>query len=108
MRVLHFSDVHVQVDYRALGYRNLDWRRFLAQIDLGLLGTSAHFADAHHVIDEIGSAARRSQADHLVLSGDLTGLALDEEFRRARLALAAVARPELLTVVPGNHDRFTP
>jgi len=38
MQILHFSDVHVQVDYRQIGYGNLDWRRLLAQLEMTGLG----------------------------------------------------------------------
>jgi 3',5'-cyclic AMP phosphodiesterase CpdA len=107
MRILHFSDVHVQVDYRNIGYRNLNWRRLFAQLEMDLFGRAAHYTRASHVIDEIGCAARRTGADHLVLSGDLTGLAFDEEFAKARAALDPIARPDLLSVIPGNHDRYT-
>jgi 3',5'-cyclic AMP phosphodiesterase CpdA len=105
MKLLHFSDVHVQVDYREIGYRNLDWRRLLAQLELGRYSQYAH---APRVIDLIGGAAAWHQVEHVVLSGDLTGLAMDAEFAGARKALGQLARPELLTVIPGNHDRFTP
>jgi 3',5'-cyclic AMP phosphodiesterase CpdA len=108
MQILHFSDVHVQVDYRQIGYANLDWRRLLAQLEMDGLGRARDYVQAPRIIDEIGGAARRTGADHLVLSGDLTGLAYDAEFALARAALEPIARPELLTVVAGNHDRFTP
>src|SRR5690606_4759743 len=44
-----------------------------------------------------------------ILSGDLTALAVDAEFEGALQALGELAaKPERLTVVPGNHDVFTP
>jgi 3',5'-cyclic AMP phosphodiesterase CpdA len=44
-----------------------------------------------------------------VLSGDLTAYALEEEFRGAREALGELgSSPKLCTVIPGNHDRYTP
>jgi 3',5'-cyclic AMP phosphodiesterase CpdA len=105
MKMLHFSDVHVQVDYREIGYHKLCWRRLLAQLELGRY---SQYAQAPRVIDLIGGAAAWHQVDHVVLSGDITGLAYDAEFAGARKALGQLARPELLTVIPGNHDRFTP
>jgi 3',5'-cyclic AMP phosphodiesterase CpdA len=49
------------------------------------------------------------QADHLILSGDLTAYALDEEFQGAHDALGAIVNDPLrCTVIPGNHDRYTP
>jgi len=55
------------------------------------------------VLDE----ALRS-ADHLVVTGDITNLALDSEFDDARQMLDAAARSVEITVVPGNHDIYLP
>jgi 3',5'-cyclic AMP phosphodiesterase CpdA len=48
--------------------------------------------------------------DHLVISGDVTQLGLPAEFAQARAELAPwLARgPGRVTVIPGNHDRYTP
>ena len=47
--------------------------------------------------------------DHLVVSGDLTQLGLRREFQLARQAMAPwlVRGPEQVTIIPGNHDRYT-
>lgn len=48
------------------------------------------------------------EADHLLVTGDLTTTALPEEFQGAREALGSLlADPERVTIVPGNHDRYT-
>ncbi|MFM7273236.1 MAG: metallophosphoesterase family protein [Gammaproteobacteria bacterium] len=44
--------------------------------------------------------------DHTVVTGDLTHIALPQEFRQAREWLTGLGRPEDITVVPGNHDRY--
>ena len=48
--------------------------------------------------------------DHLVVSGDLTQLGLPREFRLALHAMTPwlLRGPERVTIVPGNHDRYTP
>jgi 3',5'-cyclic AMP phosphodiesterase CpdA len=47
-------------------------------------------------------------ADHILISGDLTTTALPAEFRAARAALAELlVDSDRVTVVPGNHDRYT-
>lgn len=45
---------------------------------------------------------------HLLITGDLTQLSLDEEFALARHTLAPLLGrgPGQVTVVPGNHDRY--
>ncbi|MAT65593.1 MAG: metallophosphoesterase [Gammaproteobacteria bacterium] len=42
--------------------------------------------------------------DWITVSGDLTNLGLEREFRQARDWLDRLAAPERLLVVPGNHD----
>ena len=45
--------------------------------------------------------------DHLVISGDLTQLALPEEFAKARMALQPLLQDqERVSIVPGNHDYY--
>ena len=48
------------------------------------------------------------EPDHILISGDLTTTALPEEFRAARAALAdLLIDSSRVTVIPGNHDRYT-
>jgi 3',5'-cyclic AMP phosphodiesterase CpdA len=42
--------------------------------------------------------------DWITVTGDLTNLGLESEFRQARRWLDQVAAPEQLMLVPGNHD----
>lgn len=48
--------------------------------------------------------------DHLVLTGDLTQLALDSEFELAHRTLEPLLKKgsDSVTVLPGNHDRYVP
>lgn len=46
--------------------------------------------------------------DHLLICGDLTNLALPEEFAQARAWLKAAGSAETVTVTPGNHDALVP
>lgn len=49
-----------------------------------------------------------SRADHLVITGDITNLALEGEYREALRLLARRAGGAEITVVPGNHDLYVP
>src|SRR5262249_3151095 len=40
-------------------------------------------------------------------TGDLTNLALESEFVRARQLLSRAGGPERMTIIPGNHDAYT-
>jgi 3',5'-cyclic AMP phosphodiesterase CpdA len=106
--VLHLSDVHVQVDYLRLPLRRFGWRRAVAQLEFTLLNRSSYYRDAQATLRRIAAEASAVGADHVVLTGDLTGLALEEEFAQAREALGPLAEdPSRFSLIPGNHDRYT-
>ncbi|MGI5863327.1 MAG: metallophosphoesterase family protein [Myxococcales bacterium] len=108
MRLIHLSDVHIQLDYSQVPWRRLGWRRALAQVELRVLGRAARFERGVEVLRQIARDADALGADHVLLSGDLTALATHEEFRRAREALGLLADdPSRLSIIPGNHDRYT-
>lgn len=44
--------------------------------------------------------------DHLVVTGDLTNIALPGEFEQVGRWLQAIGTPETVSVVPGNHDAY--
>jgi 3',5'-cyclic AMP phosphodiesterase CpdA len=106
MRFVHCSDVHITGDYFRAPLK-LGWRRWVARVELTAGGRGRAFREAPRTLAAIGRAATQ-QGAHLIVSGDLTAYALEEEFRGARAALGAAAEdPRRCTVVPGNHDTFT-
>lgn len=109
IRLAHISDVHVQVEAPwTQGLRSLGWRRALAQVELVGLGRARRFRDAECSLATMAATALAAGADHVVITGDLTGLAFEEEFQRAKAALGALVEdPSRLSVIPGNHDRYT-
>lgn len=108
MRFLHCSDVHLTGAYLNKGL-SLGWRRLPALGELYVKGRARHFKRAGETVRQICRDAERHQVDHLILSGDLTAYALEEEFDAARAALEPwVSDPRRCTVVPGNHDTYTP
>jgi len=109
MRFLHFSDVHVTGDYRRHSLLRLGWRRWVAMGELTFGGRAEAFARAPETIGRILEDARTLAVDHVILSGDLTAYALPVEFEGARKAIGTWAdEPRRFTVIPGNHDRYTP
>jgi 3',5'-cyclic AMP phosphodiesterase CpdA len=44
--------------------------------------------------------------DHLVVTGDLTNIALPEEFSQVGRWLQGLGAPQAVTVIPGNHDAY--
>ena len=109
MRFLHCSDVHITQDYSTAPFLELGWRRWMAMFELTVGGRANSYRTAKRTLRQIASDVERHQADHLLISGDLTAYATDAEFREAREALGTIADSRnACSVVPGNHDCFTP
>jgi 3',5'-cyclic AMP phosphodiesterase CpdA len=109
MRFLHCSDVHITGDYIKLSLFQLGWRRLPALGELFLKGRARNFSNAPTTLRTIVSDVERHKADHLIVSGDITAYSLDEEFDGARSALQPyVSDRRRCTVIPGNHDTYTP
>jgi 3',5'-cyclic AMP phosphodiesterase CpdA len=52
---------------------------------------------------------KRQAVDHVVVTGDLTNLSLKSEFLEALSLLERLEMPASeVSIVPGNHDRYTP
>jgi 3',5'-cyclic AMP phosphodiesterase CpdA len=105
MKLAHISDLHV------LALEGVPMRRFLNKrisgwANLRLQRRSAHRAG--HLRAIVAELARR-RFDHVVVTGDLTNLALESEFALARdlIGDAIGLDPSRVTVVPGNHDLYT-
>jgi len=109
MRFLHCSDIHVVGDYQRPSLFALGWRRMPALAELKLRGRGRYFANSARTIRTIVEDFSRHRADHLIVSGDLTGYALEEEFDGALEALGPITKDkQRCTVIPGNHDTYTP
>ncbi len=105
MRIAHFSDLHLLslegvpmwrfLNKRLTGWANLRFKR-------------GHIHRASYVRAIAGEIAR-AKVDHVVVTGDLTNLALEPEFELARSLLRddLGLDPSRVTVVPGNHDLYT-
>ena len=103
-RLGHLSDVHLGpvpmpslrefASKRLVGYAN--WRRNRAG------------AFTLETLDRLVDDMRAQEPDHVVVTGDLTNIALKEEFENARRWLEALGPPEMVTAIPGNHDAYVP
>ena len=105
MRVAHFSDLHV------LALEGVAMTRFLNKRLTGLVNLRLK-REHKHKPGHVRAVAReiaRAKADHVVITGDLTNLALEEEFTAVRRLLDEElgVDPRDVTVVPGNHDLYT-
>ncbi len=105
MRIAHFSDLHVLsfagvgplrfLNKRFVGYLNLRYRR--------------HHIHRPSYVRTIARELKSAGVDHVVVTGDLTNLALEPEFEAVRELLEDELgfHPSEVSVVPGNHDIYT-
>lgn len=103
LRIVHLSDIHVW-RYAFNPFRLLN-KRAIGMVSL-LVRRARKFRleRLRAVVDRV----RALEPDHILITGDLTTTALSEEFRAARAALAdLLVDPGRVTVIPGNHDRYT-
>jgi 3',5'-cyclic AMP phosphodiesterase CpdA len=105
MKIAHLSDLHC-LALDGVPMRRFLNKRFTGWANLRLKRGSIHrTAYVHAIAREI---ARRG-VDHVVVTGDLTNLALDGEFELARDVLEHELGHDAasVTIVPGNHDTYT-
>lgn len=105
MRIAHLSDPHL-LDLEGVSpWRLILNKRLTGWVNLRLKRGHAHRPRlAEAILDELRDAA----IDHVAITGDLTNLALEPEFERARRAIERMGRrPEDVSIVPGNHDLYT-
>jgi 3',5'-cyclic AMP phosphodiesterase CpdA len=103
LRIIQLSDVHVwRYSYNPMHLFN---KRVVGTASL-LAGRARKFRLER--LEAVVERVRSLEADHVLITGDLTTTALKAEFDDAREALAPLLfDPSRATVIPGNHDRYT-
>jgi 3',5'-cyclic AMP phosphodiesterase CpdA len=101
--LVHFTDVHF---YAPPSPRQALGKRALGLINLHVVGRAKYF-DATDVVGRLVSDALTFEPDLAAITGDLSAMSSDEEFRRARAGFAPLLEAIPTTVIPGNHDRYT-
>lgn len=101
MRFLHCSDIHL-LDLSGVGPLRFLNKRLTGGVNLALKRRKLH-NDA--LFDRMIEQARALSVDRMVITGDLTNLALESEFELVQQRLRS-AQLEI-TVIPGNHDAYT-
>ncbi|MDP8998782.1 MAG: metallophosphoesterase [Myxococcota bacterium] len=105
MRIAHFSDLHL-LSLDGVPVRRFMNKRITGWVNLRLKRASIHRSEyVRAIAREIGAR----DFDHVVVTGDLTNLALESEYDLARDVLERDLGldPSRVTVVPGNHDVYT-
>ena len=105
MRIAHLSDLHVLSMEGVSGMRFLN-KRLTGYMNLKLKRQHVHRS---HTVVALLREVRRQNPEHVVITGDLTNLALEPEFEAVREMLDKELGldPSRVSVVPGNHDLYT-
>lgn len=102
-RVAHLSDLHA-TPARA-GLPALLGKRFFGWLSWQVRRRRAHRPG---VLAALVEDLHREAPDQIVVTGDLTNVAGEEEFPAARGWLERIGPPERVSIVPGNHDAYVP
>lgn len=109
MRLAHYSDIHVTVPPWRGGLAGLVGKRAMGALNYYIGGRKRHFVDVEHRIARLLEDVDAQHVDHALCTGDVTQMSRPEEFERcARLFGPRLTDPDRLTIIPGNHDRYTP
>lgn len=103
MRLVHMTDVHFLAPPTLHGVVG---KRALGLTNLYALGRVKQFA-ASDIVPSAVQDALEQEPDLFVMTGDMTAMARESEFRMARRAFAPLLESVPSVVVPGNHDRYT-
>jgi 3',5'-cyclic AMP phosphodiesterase CpdA len=109
LRVLHFSDVHVQEPVLSAPGRDLLGKRLLAGLNRWL-ARGKYFADVPEKMRKLADFAAEAQVSLALCTGDYTAMGTRAEHEQARRMVEPLraAAPFGLVTVPGNHDQYLP
>lgn len=106
IRVLHFSDVHVQEDVLRMPASELIGKRTLALGNLWLT-RGRLFKQSVPKLAALARFADEQEVDFAICTGDYTALGTELEYVAARSAVDGLTqRPLGFCTVPGNHDVY--
>jgi 3',5'-cyclic AMP phosphodiesterase CpdA len=100
--VAHLSDLHLPL----VGTPRI--RLLLNKRVLGWLSWSRRRRKEHRpeVLEALVADLKVAGPDHVVITGDLTNIGLEEEFRTAATWLRQLGDQQHISLVPGNHDTY--
>lgn len=105
MRIGHISDLHILHLDKPRPWQFLN-KRLVGGLNLLLNRSKAHSV---RVVERALEHLDGLDVDHIVISGDLTNLALKSEFAAAAEVVATIRDADSrVSIVPGNHDYYTP
>lgn len=81
---------------------------FLSKRFFGFLSWNIRRQRLHRpeVLEALFVDLQNQAPDHVAITGDLTNVALPQEFEEAALLLQRLGTPEWVSAIPGNHDAY--
>ncbi len=102
--IAHFSDLHI-APVSGFTVRHWNVKRALGFLNWHLKRRHVHKTS---VLQALLRDAKARNPDHIVITGDLVNISTPFEYEQAARWLADVGAPDVVSVVPGNHDIYTP
>src|SRR5436309_2321168 len=102
-RLAHVTDPHFR-GWAGLSVGALAGKRAIGFLNLAINRRRHHKLE---LLAALGEDLRAQAVDHLALTGDLSNISLEGEWREAlRWIEQTVPEPQRTTVIPGNHDAY--
>ncbi|MGE0824512.1 MAG: metallophosphoesterase [Candidatus Binatia bacterium] len=102
LTVAHLSDLHV-TPVRVQQFRALRNKRVLGWLSW-ILRRRKHYRP--EVLQALIADLQETAPDHIVVTGDLINISLEEEFPAAVPWLHRFGPPDKVFIIPGNHDAY--
>ncbi len=106
LKVLHFSDTHIDLQIRHMQWKNWFSKRAIGAINL-LRGRSRYFDETEEKMAALIRFKEANSIDLVIHTGDYTALGLESELKLAKELVAPLMQPpHAYVTVPGNHDIY--
>ncbi len=103
MKIGHISDIH-WLDTTGTHFTDFLNKRISGGINLLAGRAKKH---SKETVKAALSALKDNGCEHLIVTGDLSNLALSAELTAVKAVLNEFFPDEMMTIVPGNHDFYT-
>ncbi|HEY8923707.1 MAG TPA: metallophosphoesterase [Polyangia bacterium] len=110
-RLAHVTDPHFRSPDIKGALKGARLHDFIGKRAVGALNVVVNRRRKHkmELLEALGEDLRRERPDHVALTGDLSNVSLESEWREALRWIEGTGRaPADITVIPGNHDAYVP
>ena len=98
----HITDPHIG-PLPQVGARDLLNKRFFGYLSWKRRRHAIHRPE---ILTDLRRDLANIAPDHVAITGDLTNIALPQEFEQVLQWLDRLGQPDRITVIPGNHDAY--